>query len=362
MEKMKTNSFFKLFANCILVKGYSKALICNVRNGYFIDISNDLAMLIEYSTKLPLEKMAKQSGLDYETGLLPFFKQLVAAQLGFFTDEPERFPAMSMEWNVAAKITNAIIDFEANSLYDITDSIKQLNDLACLSIQIRSFDVLTLDHIEQIMVSVAESRVKSVDFIIPYNDTFSLDSLKKILAKHRRLITIVVHKSPENISKIFHERSICFTDKSISSNLHCGIISEDYFTMNIPTFTEAQQHNTCLNRKISIDTEGYIRNCPSMKEHYGNIKDTTLQEALVHPDFKKYWFVNKDQISVCKDCEFRYICTDCRAYVENPEDMYSKPLKCGYNPYTCEWEEWSTNPLKRKAIEHYGMQEIASIH
>jgi hypothetical protein len=34
------------------------------------------------------------------------------------------------------------------------------------------------------------------------------------------------------------------------------------------------------------------------------------------------------------------------------------PLKCGYNPYTCEWEEWSTNPLKQKAIGYYGMRSI----
>jgi hypothetical protein len=76
------------------------------------------------------------------------------------------------------------------------------------------------------------------------------------------------------------------------------------------------------------------------------------KEALEKPGFKK------DQIEVCKDCEFRYICTGCRAYLEDPEDIHSKPLKCGYNPYTCEWEEWSTNPLKQKAIEHYGMQEL----
>ena len=166
----------------------------------------------------------------------------------------------------------------------------------------------------------------------------------------------------ENINRfnaiIVHCIFIILTQDEITSSNHCGIISPDYFTINIKTFTEAQKHNTCLNRKISIDTEGYIRNCPSMKEHYGNIKDTTLQQALEHPDFKKYWFVNKDQISVCKDCEFRYICTDCRAYIENPEDMYSKPLKCGYNPYTCEWEEWSTNPLKQKAIDHYAMREL----
>ena len=66
---------------------------------------------------------------------------------------------------------------------------------------------------------------------------------------------------------------------------------------------------------------------------------------------------------VCKDCEFRYICTDCRAYTEkthtNEEGLdTSKPLKCGYNPYTGEWEEWSTNPLKQKAIQFYGMQDL----
>lgn len=36
-------------------------------------------------------------------------------------------------------------------------------------------------------------------------------------------------------------------------------------------------------------------------------------------------------------------------------DILSKPLKCGYNPYTGEWSDWSTNPLKQKAIEFYGI-------
>lgn len=100
-----------------------------------------------------------------------------------------------------------------------------------------------------------------------------------------------------------------------------------------------------------------------MPESYGNIKDTTLEEALNKPGFKKYWNVTKDMIEVCKDCEFRYVCTDCRAYTERTtfdkkEIDLSKPLKCGYNPYTNEWAEWSTNPLKQKAIEYYGMQDL----
>lgn len=44
----------------------------------------------------------------------------------------------------------------------------------------------------------------------------------------------------------------------------------------------------------------------------------------------------------------------------DPEDILIKPLKCGYNPYTGEWSEWSTNPLKQKAITHYGMEDLVA--
>ena len=70
--------------------------------------------------------------------------------------------------------------------------------------------------------------------------------------------------------------------------------------------------------------------------------------------------IKKENIDSCKDCEFRNICTDCRAYIEVPSNYHSKPLKCGYNPYTNVWEEWSTNPLKQMAIEHYGMQHLVN--
>lgn len=123
---------------------------------------------------------------------------------------------------------------------------------------------------------------------------------------------------------------------------------------------EALNHNSCFHKKTGIDIDGHIKNRPAMSRSFGNIRDTTLEEALRHKDFKRYRNLTKDGIEVCKDCEFRYICTDCRAYTEqthfdqNQLDV-SKPLKCDYDPYTAEWQEWSTNPLKQKAILHYGM-------
>ncbi len=47
-----------------------------------------------------------------------------------------------------------------------------------------------------------------------------------------------------------------------------------------------------------------------MTESFGNIRDTTLAEAIEKPGFKKYRDINKDKILVCKDCEFRNMCVD----------------------------------------------------
>ena len=53
-----------------------------------------------------------------------------------------------------------------------------------------------------------------------------------------------------------------------------------------------------LNKKISIDTNGNLKNCPSLLISYGNIKNTTLLAALHKKGFKEKWSINKDKIKV----------------------------------------------------------------
>jgi hypothetical protein len=57
------------------------------------------------------------------------------------------------------------------------------------------------------------------------------------------------------------------------------------------------------------------------------------------PDFKKLWQITKNQIDVCKDCEYRYMCTDCRCFIKDPQNIYSQPSKCNYNPYVAKWKD-----------------------
>ena len=355
---------FKLFTCCFPVAGTERALVCDVQRKTYQFIPSALFEILTVHDGKTLNEVKKAYENEYDEIIEEYFEHLENEEYIFFTDTPQYFPKMDLRWEEPFKITNAIIDIDEHSPELSWESIiDEFEKLGCKHIQIRSFSDKPLSFFEDILLKCENKRVVSVELIVKYQSDFDKRLLFDFCNKYPRVFAIYAHLAPSTETLHISEKGmghLFFTQDKITSSNHCGIISPDYFTINIKTFTEAQKHNTCLNRKISIDTEGYIRNCPSMKEHYGNIKDTRLQEALEHPDFKKYWFINKDQIAVCKDCEFRYICTDCRAYIENPEDMYSKPLKCGYNPYTCEWEEWSTNPLKQKAIDHYGMRELVN--
>ena len=70
---------------------------------------------------------------------------------------------------------------------------------------------------------------------------------------------------------------------------------------------------------------------------FGGIDSMDINAVLKNKKFNSVWAINKDKIDVCKDCEFRYICVDCRAFLKDPSNELSKPLKCNYDPYHGQW-------------------------
>ena len=353
------DDFFKLFSCCIPVKGANRCILCDVQRSRFQYIDSTLYEFLEVCQETTIVEIKKHFGLNYYKKIDLIIQNLIDEEWGFVTSQPELFPLLNLAWEHPCKLTNALLDIVDFDKHIIIEIFRQLDKLGCKCIQLRFFSSAALDELDEVLNELFNSRIQSVEILIRNAEELKSESrIIEFVNKHLRINSFIVHDSLVSFEIESKNCVIVFTNIAITSSKQCGIIDSKFFVLNIESFTEAKNHNSCLNRKISIDVDGNIKNCPSMAQSFGNIKDTTLQEALEHPDFKKYWNVTKDQISVCKDCEFRYICTDCRVYIENPEDMYSKPLKCGYNPYTCEWEEWSTNPLKQNAIDYYGMREV----
>lgn len=349
-----------LFECCRVVKGSKRAIICDIQRSSYRVISNEIAnLLINMSGKsINQIKESYNNKQDKEIDFL--LKRLIDEDFVFFSTDPDMFPSLSLEWNNFAKITNSIVDLSLETSNFIKKILKGLHNLGCSHLQIRLFRIISMMEVERIVKMLNKLCVISVQFILPYKSNEDVYELNRLHEQYPRLRDSVVYAVPNNIA-ISPTEEVGFltvTSDMIDGMKSCGKINESLFVLNMLSFTEANSYNSCLNRKISIDINGDIKNCPSMNKSFGNIRDTTLEEAFEESSFKEYWNINKNKIHVCKDCEFRYICTDCRAYIETPEDILSKPLKCGYNPYTSEWSEWSTNKLKRKAIKLYNMESL----
>ena len=332
---------FQLYATCKVVKGASRSTICDLQRQEVIFIPNEVADLLQL-LPLPIASIKAHYEHEFDDIIDENFNWLVGKELGFYTDSPEWFPAVEEVWQDPFPVTNSIIDWDKNSAFDLLEILVQLGEIPCRHVQVRCWDKLSLSVIRQLLEGLAKARspLEGVQFLLPY--TKELEDVEAIM-DDARLAELTIYGSPE-AKTIMSRRPnntghIIYSTEVIEGAQACGCIAMERFASNMKMYTESQQHNSCLNRKISLDTQGNIKNCPSMSKSYGNIANTTLEEALEHPDFKSLWNVSKDQIHVCKDCEFRYVCTDCRAFVEDPEDILSKPLKCGYNPYTTEWDK-----------------------
>lgn len=343
MFRMNEDKYFKLFANCIPVKGAKRSVICDLQREDFNFIPNGLYDILMDFKSSSIKQLKNSFAEEEHETIDEYFNFLIEKNLGFFCNrhELDLFPKMDLFWDEPFQITNAIIDNDSTSTHNYALVFKQLEDLGCGYVQLRFFSEITIAKIHSVLSLCDRSRIKSFELLLKYSEELSsYDTLKKLCANFPRIRTVFIHSSPKYIPKLDDSTmgNIIYATDIILSSSHCGIIDPAYFNIGMMLFSESQKYNTCLNRKISIDISGNIKNCPSMEKKFGNIKNTSLLDVLGHQNFKDLWTINKDQIEVCKDCEFRYICSDCRAFVNDAQNIYSKPLKCKYDPYSATWE------------------------
>jgi SPASM domain peptide maturase of grasp-with-spasm system len=339
---IQPNKIFTLFACCIPVQGAARSIICDVQRQHFDFIPNALYQLLTMHKGQPYADIVAQYGSEHEPIIAEYFQFLLTAEYGFWADAEELalFLPLSMAWDSPHLVTNSIIDLDEHSGYDGKAVLAQLDELGCAALQLRCFSPRPLAFFEELLRFSSASRIKTIDLVMAWHGALEEAALVALAERFVRLNNIIVHSAPfadvnnrinSNLSRVI------FTTEQVGSEFHCGLVFADYFVVNLPLFTEAQQHNTCLNRKLSVDKAGNIKNCPALQDSFGHVADTPLKAVLDMPGFKDKWHITKDEVAVCKDCEFRYICTDCRANTMDGH-IRGKPGHCQYNPYLAIWE------------------------
>lgn len=324
--------YFKLFPNVIMTKGFNRSLLVDL---YYSKIRLVPNSLVDFVEKIENEiipiKHIKENKSSNEIEYLDF---LIKEEFGIETDLAtfKGLIPLNQEYYPHYEIETSIIELSKQSKWNLHLFLEQIQYFGVKFLEVRFLDNCLVDYLEGIKSSLEESTIESILIYTPF-----FEGLEELVNSDsfyfNRFYKLIVYNTKNNGFECIHKNvNLIFTNQESIEHEHCGNVSQEYFKISTETYIASKNHNNCLAYKLSIDQFGEIKNCPSHNKKYGQFSIENLKTVIETASFKEDWFVTKNQILICSDCEFRDICKDCRVFTKNGEAK-SKPSKCNYNPY-----------------------------
>jgi len=311
-----------LAGNCIFVRGYKMNLIFDIQNTAWYHVKENEIEILSDSLETTKKEYLEAHGIVLN---FPDFLKNYLPKVDTSYQSPQSCEAI-------------IIDVDDNTKFNILTVLKQLDYLNPLSLQLRFFSNPEFEYLEEIIDSFDFLTLESVEIILPFNSrTNAMFSKDDFLIKASKVFRVFFHSISHDIE---FERSdiqnIYYSTDFIRDHSFCGQVSALDFSRSPKHVFKSINFNSCLYKKIGIDVNGNIKNCPSLKKIIGNVNDEEIEFKFNSTLFETEK-IPKDTIEVCQDCEFRHICTDCRAFTDSTSRPNSRPSKCNYNPYIAKW-------------------------
>lgn len=351
-------TYLNLLPSCIITEGYRRSLLYDWQSNKSRLLSREAAVALKLFSgrqAQEFEEYMQSLGMTSEA-IANLLTALIDEGFVYLSSAYIAFEPMQTEFDQPFLITNVLIDVANTNIHLLPRINECFRSIICPHIQFRVFKDVTIN--ESLLNAIASialaDGLNTIEVFMPFYSDY-----EKLVDRlgNNGLLQLVLYNAPKDDSTPFKNAStVVQITESLDFPTCCGVVDMSYFNFSIEHYTEAIRFNSCLNRKMSIDQFGLIKNCPSMKNDFGSVVDFNFSDVLKVGNFFEVGGISKDQVKVCKDCEFRHVCTDCRAYLNIPNDIYSKPLKCGYDPYTCTWNEWKSDQRKFESMRYYNLE------
>ncbi|MFK7969080.1 MAG: grasp-with-spasm system SPASM domain peptide maturase [Bacteroidia bacterium] len=334
---MNNDQYFLHFANCIPVKGHTKGVLVDLQHGRMLPIPLLLLEVLEKCKKHTIAEVKASFNHELDEGIDSYLGMLQENLWGFVTEDPHLFPALSLDWDHPCLISNVVLDVGD---FDVQAAFDKIVHLAPQALLIRAYKSVDVGELAQWLKTLDNSRIFSLQLMLPWEGEEHAQALVKLVYEHPRLNSIVLHSAPE--TKYLDGRDEFTEGIALLTEDRLHPQSPEQYQLenllvDIAAFTEAQEHNLGLNRKLSIDSQGFIKNHVLHKQSFGHIDEVEdLSKIVASPAFQRIWNISHDQVETCKDCEFRYCCVDFDELEEKDGNMH-RIGACGYDPYSGHW-------------------------
>ncbi len=239
------------------------------------------------------------------------------------------------------------------SFDDFCDIIDTISNLGCEELYFTGGD-LSLDfNFSKALIKYAQNKIHNIFVILNYNHNFNefldlindntnlilqidLEQLNSNLLINEHIHYLVV--VPEGADEFFYEKVLslklnCIPD-FLSKNLMINPNLNNNYEFNLNSFFHNLEFHPCLGKTLFISSKGNVYPCPMFRlDKWGNIKNISLLDFLDKHKNRIYdfWMLNLDNIEKCKSCEFRYLCSDCRALEMEFSNESLKKKLCHFN-------------------------------
>lgn len=153
-------------------------------------------------------------------------------------------------------------------------------------------------------------------------------------------ITRIIYYGSNKIDDLFPDTEIIYETLDF---LKCSSLSvvkkDDFVKADEESYTFNHICNNCWGHKIAVTKDGKIRPCIYSTIIIDDLKN--LNNSNTIEKIKSYWYITKDNVEKCKECELKYFCIDCReiAQRENNSNLYATNPNCKYNPHMGVWQD-----------------------
>ncbi|CAM1373951.1 grasp-with-spasm system SPASM domain peptide maturase [Tenacibaculum xiamenense] len=322
----KSEEIFHLYSCCLTFQGHRRSVIIDTQRNELYYIPNALYSLLKNNpTKLTVsnDEMIKE-----------YLSFLLDNEIGFLLEKNDNFPSLSLNFHTPFKITNATIEIENFSNYNLSKVSDELIELGCKSFYLKIIKNCTINDLIKIFSHFKENAFNSID-ILTSGKLINVDQLIEFILVNPNIRNFTLTDSNKNDLIQLSGDGMTTLRLTTDGVNKMKKITPKMFNLNLQFISESFHYNNYLNKKITVDRNGLIKNSCSFDQSFGHIDKVSLKDVISNSEFSKFWELNNDKVEICKDCEHRYICPQ---IVKKESEVYKKPEICSYNPYIGEWE------------------------
>ncbi|RTQ45894.1 hypothetical protein EJV47_23995 [Hymenobacter gummosus] len=293
---------FLLYAHNVPVRGRDRSAIYDLHNAQITFIPNVLFDIVAALQQRPYAAVEADYGYDAAS----FGKYLAFLQqkgLGFFTERPEAFPRLNLDYHCPDPLTSAVVEYEFG-YYDFAALVQQLDTLRCRHLELR-LRRATPARLQTLAAALSGTTLRAVTIWLEYTPQVSAADLRALYAAQPKISRLLCHSAPWSGADAELPR-LTYTQWQLDEA--AATLPKPRYVVNSQFFVEARHRNPYYNGKVCVSRRGDIKNCLRHARSFGRLPEATLPDVIRRADFLELWFAAPDAIEELRDSPLRY-CT-----------------------------------------------------